>query len=414
MAGEFSFDEFDFSFDSLTQNGIHKCKRCNMFVPYRSLAEHLQLRHKETRNNRVNHNDIDDGNETDGRSMVAPANQCNLTDDMVFRNRVKSKCMDSDFDTTDGESMVAENKNKNRNDGTGANAAPKAHGGRTAVRGADRYQARRLAKLQMEREQANQQNKFNGVDDSSAQMRRKIPTAIEMFSSGRSHSEKRAQKMNGIFGGASCGGGVAGNERGNMKKFGQMRRSASLQRNQVVPENFEHCKFCLNLMHKDYVDDHMRRKHGVDEPATDNGTDNGPINGKETIVNVVASGGSSSDVSGLDDNLNGQSDGAQTNGKLNEESNGISTDNKMDNASAPAKTNKTTKVDKHKGFRRCQFCEAFMHTDYLPCHLLRKHKTEFIGAGGITWLKYSDEQMNKLMKEGRLICKDGALYIQNA
>lgn len=414
MAGEFSYDDLNFSFDSLAYNGIYKCEPCNMFVAYRSLAEHFQLRHKKAENNQSNYDDIDN-------DRIETAGSVNQRD-LIFRHRPKPKRMDSDFDTTDAESMVAEIKNQ-RNVGAGTTAAPKgsAHDGRTAARGADRYQAKRFAKLQMAREQ-NERKKLNagggggGGDNSSAaatatapaQMRRKIFTSSEMFASGRSQSEIRTQKADGIFGAAT------GHERGNTKKFGQMRRSVSAQRNQVPPENFVHCKFCSNLMHKDYVDDHIARKHQIDAPAADDATDNGPIKCEETIKNAVASDGSSSDASGLNGNPNGQADGDQTNAKLNEDSTEILAESKNEKANASAKKNKTTALDKHKGFRRCQFCEAFMHTDYLAGHLIRKHKTEFIGASGITWLKYTDEQMNKLIKDGRLFCKDGALYVQNA
>lgn len=442
MAGEFSFDDINLNFDSISHNGIFKCERCNMFVPYRSLAEHIQMRHKSTTVDYID----------DGQSMLMAANQFDGSNEkLVFRPRApRPKYLDSDFDTTDTESIVIDNKNQRNgnypaNSGAGSNttALPntdnRTHSGRTAVRGGDRYQAQRFAKLRAAREQqqAIEQKKLSNGNDvasatttpttptataaSAAQSRRKIITASEMFSKNRSQSEVRTQKVNGFFSGVNGGGGGAGgNERGYFKKFGQVRRSASVQRAQVVTENFEHCKFCLNLMHKDYVEDHIRRRHQTDEPAADNNT---TADAKETIVVVNAdvngNGGgnstSSSDVSDVDDDLNGQSNGKSNKGK---DLNGTKVDqgkNGKTNDGAK-KTSKKSEAaaDKHKGYRRCQFCEAFMHTDYLAGHLIRKHKTEYIGAGGMTWLKYSDEQMNVYIKEGRLTYKNGAFYITDA
>lgn len=407
MAGEFSFDDTVdlLNFDSISHNGIYKCEQCSMLVPYRSLAEHIQLRHKSV------NDQIDDG-----QSTLMLANQNDSNGNSIFRRQApRPKFLDSDFDTTDTESFVANTKIQRNAAGGGGAPAPANtkmddRDGRAPVRCADRYQARRLARLQAAREQqqSNKQKKSNGNGASATpQSRRKLPSAMEIFSRTRSQSEIRTQKINGIF-----AAGIGGNERGNPKKFGPLRRSASAQRAQVVPENFVHCKICSNLMHKDYVEDHIRRKHNIVEPAT-GAKDTVNATANDTIANDGNSKSSSisscsSDVSDVADN----SGANKSNGKLNEAAND-DTANK-NNVKASARKGKVTTVEKHKGFRRCQFCEAFMHTDYLVGHLIRKHKTEFIGSSGITWLKYTDEQMNKFIQEGRLSCKNGAFYIKNA
>lgn len=431
MAGEFSFEDINLNFDSISHSGIYKCEQCNMFVPYRLLAEHIQLRHKST-------NDYFD----DGQPLLKPsANQCDsdglanhgdLDEHAIFRRRApRPNFLDSDFDTTDTESMVTNIKNRHNtvaatnggtavNAGAGASAMPngdnRAYGGRTAARDGDRYQQKRLAKLQAAREQQQQQQtknnerKSNGNDSSApaslgAQSRRKIQRT-EMFSKNRSQSEARSQKFNGIFSNGIGGGvGVSGNERAGSMKINTMRRSVSVQRAPKIPENFEHCKFCMNLMHKDHIKDHIARKHQIDEPATD--TNDVSVDAKTIVVtndNANDAGSSSSDVGDVEDNLNGKSDDGL---------NGTTGNSKK--VKAPYKKIKKSKaVDEHKGFRRCQFCEAFIFIDFLAGHMIRKHNTKFTGASGITWLKYSDDQMNKLIQEGRLSCKNGALYIDNA
>lgn len=412
MAGEFLLDDLDLNFDSISHNGIYKCEQCSMLVPYRSLAEHIQLRHKSISDQ------IDDG-----QSILMTANQ----NGAPFRPQApRPKFLDSDFDTTDTESIVTIPKNQRNANGAGAGGGGRGGGPngvvdagapgkidtrRKPVRGVDRFQAKRFAKLQAAREQqqANGQKSSNGTDatkPAAPQSRRKqLPTAMDIFSKNRSQSEVRTpQKINGIF-----AAGIGGNERaGNAKKFVPVRRSVSAQRTQAVPENFVHCKICSNLMHKDYVDDHIRRKHNVEEPATET---NGTVNVTKMIVKGDDSSSSSSDSS---DDVDVTVGAIKTFGKLNEDANGATDDNNNE-VKAPAKKSKAVKVaDKQKGFRRCTFCEAFMHTDYMAGHLIRKHKTEFIGASGITWLKYSDEQMNKFIQEGRLWCKNGALYIKSA
>lgn len=422
MASELSFEMSSFSFDSLAHTGIYNCDKCNQFVPFRSLAEHFELRHKIVNNNAaIDYDDVDHANGNDDTSIM-PTNRSGWTQDTLFRRRAtKPIGSDMDFDTTDAESTVADIENRR---GTAAAAAAAAstqlHGGRTAARGGDRYQAKRLAKFQSTRQK--EQNKLNdmGATDSSAtiQARRKIPTAMELFSIGRSQSEIRTQKVGG--GGDGDGGGCsAGNERSNLKKFGPMRhRSVSVKRTQKVPENFALCKFCMNMMHKDYVDDHIQRKHQQCDKPSDNNT---RPNGKAAIR---ADGSSSdADVSDTDGNMNGrQSDSGHLNGKMNVKSNGRSNGativngngkNAKSHAHGAGPKNKMI-ADKHEGFRRCQFCDAYIHHDYLAGHLIRKHRTEYINSSGISWLEYNDEQMNKLLKEHRIYCKNGAFYVVNA
>lgn len=401
MSGEFSyvdaFDDSTFSFDS---NCIHKCQMCNILVPYRMLAEHIQSRHKSDTA----------ASGCDDMEMVPTATAKNS----VFRHRARPKVVDTDYDTTDTESIVLTNKNPGRRgasaaavDSTTTTATTSMHSGRTAVRGADRYQAQRLAKLQFARERQAGQNQSNGAGKSQPapahpQNRRRIPTAGEMFLPQRVQSELRTQKLNGIFG-SSGGGGGGGSDRVNARRFRSSHRAASAQRTQLLPTNFVHCKYCLNIMHKDYVDDHMRRKHEM-EPAADNdGVKNDPI--IEATVETEK----------VDDNYVGDSanhsnaHGHQPNG------NQLATDETSGegvNGSAMKKGD-IVKRTGQKDFRRCIFCEAYVHGDYLAGHLIRKHRTEYANAGGITWLQYTDDQLNKFIKDGKMYCRNGVIYVKS-
>lgn len=59
---------------------------------------------------------------------------------------------------------------------------------------------------------------------------------------------------------------------------------------------------------------------------------------------------------------------------------------------------------------RCKICTSMMHIDYMATHILRKHKTN--GSIGIISANYNDDQINKLIEEGRVFVKDGLLYAQ--
>lgn len=71
---------------------------------------------------------------------------------------------------------------------------------------------------------------------------------------------------------------------------------------------------------------------------------------------------------------------------------------------------KNMKQKENDNYVRCKICISMMHMDYMPNHILRKHKTN--GSIGIISANFTDDQINDMIEEGRVFVKDGLLYLQ--
>lgn len=59
---------------------------------------------------------------------------------------------------------------------------------------------------------------------------------------------------------------------------------------------------------------------------------------------------------------------------------------------------------------RCKLCQSVMHADYMPAHLLRKHRPN-IGIG-IIWPQYSDDEVNDWIADDMVFIKDGSVFLE--
>lgn len=59
---------------------------------------------------------------------------------------------------------------------------------------------------------------------------------------------------------------------------------------------------------------------------------------------------------------------------------------------------------------RCKLCQSVMHSDYMPAHLLRKHRPN-IGIG-IIWPQFSDDEVNDWIADDLVFIKDGAVFLE--
>lgn len=158
---------------------------------------------------------------------------------------------------------------------------------------------------------------------------RPIPTAFELFNIDR-RSESGDGQSNGI------------------NKNGSMRRTSSMSHLRVIPDNREKCRYCSNIMPKDSMSGHIKRKHKHD-----------------TVHHHVRA-------------------------NTNEIVNGSAADDKAN-------------------FTHCTFCSALMHSDYIAAHYVRKHKGQN-GSIGIIWDR-SDDEIREWLNNNMIHVKDGVCYV---
>lgn len=175
---------------------------------------------------------------------------------------------------------------------------------------------------------------------SRSAQKRPIPTAYELFNIGRPRSEFDDGQSNGIK-----------NNGFGSKSKAMMGRSSSMSRVLTLPVNFVKCRYCFNIMHKDYMNGHMERKHKQDVEHHRH---------VRAITKKIVNGS-------------------------------------------------TAAADDNAKFINCTFCSALMHNDYMASHLVRKHKAQN-GAIGVTW-DYSDDEIREFLNANVILVKDGVLYV---
>ncbi|XP_055306342.1 uncharacterized protein LOC129570673 [Sitodiplosis mosellana] len=180
--------------------------------------------------------------------------------------------------------------------------------------------------------------------------RPKIPTVFEMFNIRRSEMQ-------------------GSNAEYDNDDEHPPRRQPSVKEN--VPKNSVQCPLCSNMMHKNDFKGHLLRKH-----YTGHGT-----------LNIEGDEHSKCDICGnLMPQEHIQAHVERTHGNA-----------------GGAEKNKDH-------FIRCNYCAAYMHIDYMPGHLFRKHKSHE-GSIGIIWPQYTDEQVIQWFNDGMIFIKNGAIFV---
>lgn len=337
-------------------SGIGRCNKCDSLVPFRSMSDHYALKHKVIEGEQQHRrHDVD---EMENIAFPEPMSRGSAIRDTFFRTQ---KCrpgadekengmfaLDSKEPTVDCVSPFADLTND-------VDAAMPKVG---------RRPSRRLADF-LKTNKTNHVFKPPTADDvfGSASDRKKIPTAFELFNV-RSRSEFRSPKTGIDY--------ASSPEDEHMSKLLPIpRRSVSMSRVPVIPENFEKCQFCLNIMHKDYLQSHIERQHYAEVEE------------------------STSKCKVGDDSTRNP--------------------HKKDRTERGRGKGKTTKPGKEKeGFIHCKICACFLHEDYLPGHLVRKHRTDHIGSIGVFWSQHTDQKMNEWLNDNRVYVKDGVFYVHQA
>lgn len=374
-------------------NSYH-CDQCDMYLPMHQVADHVAKKHsglqfgahqssnsdddadsmansigrnvasksKPTKQLNVGENGI--GNQHRGAaaeaSTIAPAHvdpvvtqtSGDETDFRPFHDNIVKKRGFLDDDNDGGAVMTSTPYNASQNE-------------RSTVRSTARSFNRRLSAAGAQ---------WGDGNEVPPNRRRTIPTAHQLFDYSQNQTEFRASNFSNFGGG---GGAVnnGGGDEGRTKRPAYRRRSVSVQRAPVIPENFEACPHCSSIMHQDYVRSHIQRKHSA-AAAYDSSVE-ADTNG----INFVTM--ASNDGDGFP-NGNGAANGV----------------GKSKNANEPI-------------FIRCSLCSAHMHINYMPLHLVRRHRTEFDGSAGFIWTQCADSQVNELLSSNRVYVKNGAVYFND-
>lgn len=212
----------------------------------------------------------------------------------------------------------------------------------------------------------------DGTEAARNRRRRTIPTAHQLFDYSQNQSEFRASNFSNFGGGGAVDNGGDGGKARRHGSHAYRRQTTSVQRAPVIPENFEACPHCMSIMHQDYVRGHIERKHRSNVGATYESSVEAENNGNNFIPKASNNG-------------NGAADGVDKSKNTNE-----------------------------PNFLRCQLCSAHMHTNYMPLHLGRKHRTEFDGSVGFIWTQWADNQVNQLLSSKRVHVKNGAFYFNDS
>lgn len=147
-----------------------------------------------------------------------------------------------------------------------------------------------------------------------------------------------------------------------------IRHSVVASKKPIIPEHFVKCQICLNVMHQDYFEGHLQRKH----------KDN--MNGEP--VNVVFQKCNICDKRMPKEYIDAHVERSHRNAENNKDN-----------------------------FIRCAICDSFMHIDFMRGHLLRKHYS-YNGSIGIAWPQFNDDEISQWLNDGLVFVSNGAIYIQ--
>lgn len=391
MSSEFQFNE-SVRESSYAHYNYYHCDKCDMGVSMKELSKHVATKHRDLRFDEDLSGDTDDDLDSMGNGVGRNIeSKKQSTKNSKFGQNYIGKqqraaapipaavgVTQTSGDETDflpfHSNLSMMKKGLFDDDGIDSTSTPN----RTVqnVRSSARSLGRRPAnKWQMAKSFSNESGAGDAVMAQNRQ--RKIPTAHELFDYSRNSSEFRTSKVaKDGEGGAGSSCGIGG---GKLRRYESTfkRRSVPVQRDPpVIPENFESCRFCSNVMHQDYIGAHIERKHrhilaAANEPLADAG-----------IIGNVPNNVASDTGNGVAGCIGGVI------GKIK-------------------KTNEPM-------FVRCKFCSAHMHVHYMPLHLVRKHRTEYDGSIGFCWIQCTDDQVNKLISSNRACVKNGAFYINDS
>lgn len=346
---------------------VYHCDKCDMNVSMKDLAEHVATKHRGLRF------DEEPSSDTDG-DLERMDNRLGRNTKLKKQSTKYSKLAQTSGDETDFHQFHPNLSLKNGlfdDDGKVVTSTPNGTGQNVRLRARSPNGRRSAYKWQTARS-FNNRSSMEYIGDGAEMVQnrqRKIPTAHELFDYSRSSWEFRTPKV------------VDGDgENGKIRRYGSTfkRRIIPVKPTPVIPENFESCQFCSNVMHQDYMRAHIERKHRQSSNI------DAEINGNNSISNDQTNVGSGTD-SGIPV---GDTIGANIIGNI--------------------------KKSTEPMFIRCKYCSAHMHIHYMPLHLVRKHRSEYDDSVGFCWTKYTDDQLNKLIKANRVSVKNGAIYVNDS
>lgn len=283
-------------------NGFSRCPECRFVIPYQSLAEHMALKHKIVQS----HVNFNDGIPVKPEPIEGTEMNDNKSGYLASDEGDNSTCDSLAAHASVSLSELIDITNE-------AKSASRGQVGKS-----DNFRVK------------------NAICRSTVEVK-----YDNIFASAQNRPNLTAFELSGI------GGSRSEFHDGQPAKT---KRNDLARPVPVIPDNFQQCPRCSNIMHKDYLNKHIERKH------------------KQDVKRLNALGSTAETVNGSSVEL-------------------------LPNAN----------------FVNCQFCSALMHIDYMAAHFVRKHKSEN-GAIGVTW-DYNDKQFNDLLHRNLIYVKDGVLYV---
>lgn len=373
-----------------SSNGVSRCDQCQMFIPYRSMAQHIAEHHVnqsvtdqnndntvysvKNRYEKINtlfrkpfrdvhnstfsskmgydrgsdaKNDVPDHcNRNDSMEMVSEV----LYDDLPGLNEVKTKQMrkklelpnDATMDLNEVAAALDEIPRESRQlvkmpKPPRKTVAEMMDSKRPPADGsASKKTPNHRSSSQMRPLDMPPLVKTSRREMSVEPNRPRIPSAYEMFNI-RGSNEVRDQKPE--------------HENGY-----EHRQPAPSYHD--VPKHSIQCPLCSNVMHKNHFKEHLMNKH-YDCSGT-----LAVDNDKYSKCNICGNQMPQEHIASHIERSHG--------------------------SVAEANKNKDKKVD-------CQYCPANLHIDYMPGHLVRKHKAHE-NSIGVIWPQFDDEQINQVRK----------------
>lgn len=383
---------------SYARYNYYHCDKCGMNVSMKELSQHVATKHRELRFDDDRSSDTDD--DLDGmdnglgrniKSKKQPTKYTKVAQNTIGQKQraIAPALADAAVTQTSGDEtdflpfhpdLTSLKNGLFDDDGIVATSTPNGtlHNARSRARSPAGRRSANNWQTTKSFYNRSAMDHFGNDTEMAQNRQRKIPTAHELFDYSKS-SEFRTQKVvvgdgeGGTFGGA--------------RRYGSTfkRRSVPVKYTPVIPENFEACQYCSNVMHQDYVRAHIERKHRHILDAANKSLVDAEIIGINSIANKPNNVGSGTgngmavgDGAGVGSNIIG----------------------KIKKSSEPI-------------FVRCKYCSAHMHIHYMPLHLVRKHSTEYDGSVGFCWIQCNDDQVNKLINANRVCVKNGAFYIND-
>lgn len=353
-----SFDSYDVTDASshvkdvkrLSSNGLYWCPKCSGVVPFTSLAEHNALKH------RVRSPPKSDADTAINR--LPNGNWFTAIDDWELENKRMMERINKRDDESAGKENREPKPQLNNFDGGFRNSrqAFGDHNGRRMKRSKSLIVKSRMAG-----------SKGSKGRQRSVSRQNNVQSVFELFDIHPS-SDSELSDFNGdkpVV--ATVTRNVKPNQSAKLRlhaNFQAKQNKGPVQRQQKEAKQISNddsmCPTCKNIMPKNAIEAHIRRKHSE-------------IGADPNFPNCVFCG------------------------------------NQMhEKAMANHVARMHSSAAKHQS--KCKYCNQLMHSDYLPGHLLRKHKIVKDSIGTVH-SKHTDEELNKMIRNGQVFVEKGALYI---